>query len=124
MSDHASTLKEAETPRSDQVLTTERSPGIALLFRCGTPTTIVIPLVNGCAEVGRGSHGMDPDQRMSRRHARIQHDGRRFLVTDLGSHNGTAVDGLSLIHICHHSLTPHRCHRCGCKPSTLSLIHI
>ncbi len=96
MSDHASTLKEAETPRSDQLLTTERSPGIALLFRCGTPTTIVIPLVNGCAEVGRGSHGMDPDQRMSRRHARIQHDGRRFLVTDLGSHNGTAVDGRAI----------------------------
>ncbi len=96
MSDHASTLKEAETPRSDQILTTERSPGIALLFRCGTPTTVVIPLVNGLVEVGRGSHGMDPDQRMSRRHARIQYDGRRFLVTDLGSHNGTAVDGRSI----------------------------
>lgn len=36
---------------------------------------------------------MEQDQRMSRRHARIVYDGRRFLATDLGSHNGTAVDG-------------------------------
>ncbi len=93
MSDHASTLKEAETPRSDQLLTMERSPGIALLFRGGAPCTTVIPLIKGAVEVGRGSHGMDPDQRMSRRHARLAFDGRRFLVTDLGSHNGTAADG-------------------------------
>lgn len=93
MSDQASTLKEAETPRSDQLLSAERSPGIALLSRCGGPCTMVIPIISGSVEVGRGSHHMEPDQRMSRRHARIVYDGRRFLATDLDSHNGTAVDG-------------------------------
>jgi len=93
MSDHASTLREAETPRTDEYVTGKRTPGVALLFHCGAPSSLVLPFHNGEVEVGRGTHGMVPDQRMSRRHARIQFDGRRFVLTDLGSHNGTAADG-------------------------------
>lgn len=96
MSDHASTLKEAATPRSDEPLGIERNPGVALLFHAGTPCALAIPLHGGAAELGRGTHGMEPDQRMSRRHARVSYDGRRFLVTDLGSHNGTSADGRPL----------------------------
>lgn len=96
MSDHASTLKEAVTPRSDEPLGVEWNPGVALLFHAGTPCVLAIPLHCGAVELGRGTHGMEPDQRMSRRHARISYDGRRFFVTDLGSHNGTSADGHAL----------------------------
>jgi len=97
MSDRASTLKEAVTPRSDEALGTERHPGVALLFSGGLPQVFALSLEGGPLELGRGSHGMNPDQRMSRRHARISYDGRRFWVTDLGSHNGTAADGRPVV---------------------------
>lgn len=73
----------------------QRNPGVALLFSAGLPQLIVLPLMDGTIELGRGLYGV-ADQRMSRRHARIVYDGRRFWVTDLGSHNGTAVDGRPL----------------------------
>jgi transcriptional regulator with PAS, ATPase and Fis domain len=34
-----------------------------------------------------------PEQAVSRQHARITFDGRRWMLTDLGSRNGTMVDG-------------------------------
>src|SRR5580704_11596257 len=34
-----------------------------------------------------------PEQAVSRQHARIQFDGTRWVLTDLGSRNGTIVDG-------------------------------
>ena len=34
-----------------------------------------------------------PEQAVSRQHARIALDGKRWLLTDLGSRNGTMVDG-------------------------------
>ncbi|WP_246356770.1 sigma 54-interacting transcriptional regulator [Pyxidicoccus fallax] len=54
-----------------------------------------LPLLSGSLELGRGAAAMGEvhDLRMSRRHARIQFDGRRFQVIDLGSQNGTFVDG-------------------------------
>jgi hypothetical protein len=48
-------------------------------------------LVEGAVELGRGEIG--GDKRMSRRHARVTFDGRRFTVRDWGSHNGTSIDG-------------------------------
>jgi transcriptional regulator with PAS, ATPase and Fis domain len=35
-----------------------------------------------------------PEQAVSRQHARIAFDGRRWILTDLGSRNGTMVDGV------------------------------
>ena len=76
-----------------------REPGLLLLFTGGNPTarTLTIDGRDGL-EVGRGDlcFGEHPDRRMSRRHARVRHDGRRFTVEDLGSQNGTAVDGVAL----------------------------
>src|SRR6185312_13298578 len=34
-----------------------------------------------------------PEQAVSRQHARIRYDGQRWLLNDLGSRNGTMVDG-------------------------------
>src|SRR5687767_11500062 len=73
----------------------ERTPGLMRLFSAGTPMAVAVPLRGGELEVGRGSvsAGEAQDPRMSRRHAQVRFDGRRFLVTDLGSQNGTSVDG-------------------------------
>lgn len=43
--------------------------------------------------VGREGSIRVPDSRISRHHARIWHDGERWLVEDLGSSNGTWVEG-------------------------------
>lgn len=73
----------------------ERVPGLMRLFSAGTAMAVALPLRHGELELGRGSTapGEAQDLRMSRRHARVHFDGRRFLVTDLGSQNGTFVDG-------------------------------
>lgn len=70
-----------------------RCPGLLLLFCCGRPAAITLPLNAGPVELGRGTYGPAADPRMSRRHARVAFDGNRFWVTDLGSQNGTLCDG-------------------------------
>src|ERR1700733_6641319 len=39
-----------------------------------------------------------PEQAVSRQHARISFDGTRWVLTDLGSRNGTMVDGVFVTH--------------------------
>ncbi len=52
--------------------------------------------------IGRGMKGepdalsLDEDTSVSRRHAQITYEGNRFYLTDLGSSNGTQVDGIHL----------------------------
>lgn len=69
-------------------------PGLLRLTCAGTPMAVAVPL-QGELTLGRASPvlGTPQDPRMSRSHARVHHDGRRFWVTDLGSQNGTSVDG-------------------------------
>jgi len=71
-------------------------PGVVVVFSAGAPAAHVIPLTDPI-ELGRGSDGGNggklDDGRVSRRHARLAFDGRRCVVTDLGSQNGTFVDG-------------------------------
>ncbi|WP_375743791.1 sigma 54-interacting transcriptional regulator [Corallococcus interemptor] len=69
-------------------------PGLLRLTCAGTPMAVAVPL-QGTMTLGRASPGLGAlqDPRMSRSHARVHHDGRRFWVTDLGSQNGTSVDG-------------------------------
>lgn len=93
MSDFSSTLKDSDTLRSEKEAAAESHPGLALLFSCGRPSAVVLPLADSCIELGRGTHGLEPDPRMSRRHAQVSFQAGRFLVTDLGSQNGTWVDG-------------------------------
>lgn len=63
--------------------------------------SVVIP-VDHTLHVGRGDviavtrHGQDlmlPDRRASSQHARIERKGTAFVLTDLGSRNGTRVNG-------------------------------
>lgn len=93
MPESVSTLKEYGVEDCDRDGTAQLHPGLVLLFSCGRPLATVIRLGNNVIELGRGTHGLPPDPRMSRQHARVSFDGSRFLVTDLGSQNGTSCDG-------------------------------
>src|SRR4051812_137448 len=70
-------------------------PGVILVFSSGVPAARVLSLASGALELGRrdGSSGTIDDGRVSRRHARVGLDAGRCVVTDLGSQNGTFVDG-------------------------------
>ena len=70
-------------------------PGVLLLFSAGTARSRALPLDGGELLIGRAdtASGQVQDGRVSRQHARVQFDGRRFRVTDLGSQNGTWADG-------------------------------
>ncbi|HSP81330.1 MAG TPA: sigma 54-interacting transcriptional regulator [Myxococcaceae bacterium] len=65
------------------------------LFSAETAMATAVRLEGQSLELGRGAAALGEvqDPRMSRRHARIDFDGRSFRVTDLGSQNGTFVDG-------------------------------
>ncbi len=73
----------------------ERVPGLVRVFCGGVAMAQALPLGGEGLELGRGATvlGEVQDPRMSRRHARVHFDGRRFWVTDLGSQNGTFVEG-------------------------------
>ena len=71
--------------------------GLVVVLAGGAPAASPVPLVAGQIELGRdaGRVGMCKldDERVSRQHARVELDGGRWRVTDLGSHNGTFADG-------------------------------
>jgi DNA-binding NtrC family response regulator len=90
-----STLQGSGTASGKSPSDAERVPGLLRLLSGGVAMAKALPLRGGALELGRGAAvlGEQQDPRMSRRHARIHYDGRRFWVTDLGSQNGTFVDG-------------------------------
>jgi DNA-binding NtrC family response regulator len=66
-----------------------------LLFSVDQPRCDVIPLPPDQLSIGRGEVGgvaLD-DLAMSRRHARVRFESGQWEVEDLGSRNGTSVDG-------------------------------
>ena len=73
----------------------ERVPGIIVVLAAGEPAARAMTLTSGAVELGRGdgSPGKLDDGRISRRHAVVRLEGERWWVTDLGSQNGTFVDG-------------------------------
>jgi DNA-binding NtrC family response regulator len=73
-------------------------PGLILVFTSGRPAAVPIVLTGGAAELGRDhpAFAAHTEPRLSRRHAVVRFDGRRFSVTDLASRNGTAADGDAL----------------------------
>ncbi|MFT3698881.1 MAG: sigma 54-interacting transcriptional regulator [Kofleriaceae bacterium] len=75
-----------------QAALTDAQPGLVIVF----PKLRIIP-VEESIELGRGSepHQID-DGRISRKHTRITVEGGRFIATDLGSQNGTFVDGVQI----------------------------
>jgi transcriptional regulator with GAF, ATPase, and Fis domain len=72
-----------------------RVAGLVRVFGNGAAMAAVLPLRGGVVELGRDAAAPDDalDPHMSRRHARVEFDGRSFWVDDLGSQNGTFVDG-------------------------------
>jgi transcriptional regulator of acetoin/glycerol metabolism len=71
------------------------TPGLALVFSVDQPRWDVLPLQGGELAMGRGEiAGVSlEDPQMSRRHACVRFDQGRWEVEDLGSRNGTSVDG-------------------------------
>jgi transcriptional regulator of acetoin/glycerol metabolism len=70
----------------------EPAPGLLLLFTNGEPALRAIPLRNGALTLGRDELELE-DSRLSRRHAEARFVGQRWHLKDLGSKNGTFVDG-------------------------------
>lgn len=68
-------------------------PGVIVVYSGLSPVLRALPLTHGKLVVGRDEGGLPDDERLSRRHAEIAWDGRRWSVRDLGSRNGTNVDG-------------------------------
>jgi len=74
-------------------------PGLLLIFAQGVPRLATLALTKGRIELGRDflAEAYDvQDGRISRRHAEVSFDNRTWTVKDLGSRNGTAVDGVQL----------------------------
>jgi hypothetical protein len=75
--------------------TRRREPGLVAVFDAGHPVMQVVPLAGRHAELGRLSEGLRElreDPLISRRHVEIRVEGKVWLVSDLGSHNGTFVN--------------------------------
>ena len=69
-------------------------PGVVMIFSAGRPTLRAVPVVGREVAIGRETPGLGlDDPRVSRRHAAVAREGDRWVVRDLGSRNGTFVDG-------------------------------
>ena len=76
------------------VHTGEPIPGLVGIFSCKSPLFVPLSLARGPIELGRTSHdALLDDERLSRRHVLVDRAPVGFVVTDLGSRNGTYVDG-------------------------------
>ncbi|HNN92775.1 MAG TPA: sigma 54-interacting transcriptional regulator [Pseudomonadota bacterium] len=74
----------------------EAQPGLLLIFSGSRALWSVLPLAqpDGELELGRDNLGLlTEDRRISRRHARVEFRDGRFFACDLGSLNGTTIDG-------------------------------
>jgi len=69
-------------------------PGVVVVFSGESPSFQFGALRDGVRRLGRGeSLGLLHDARLSREHGEIIFDGQNWKVEDLGSRNGTFVDG-------------------------------
>jgi DNA-binding NtrC family response regulator len=69
-------------------------PGLVFIFSGSEPCFRVVRLPGRSGVVGREVDGWRlPDERLSREHATVTFDGERWSVRDLGSRNGSFVDG-------------------------------
>jgi hypothetical protein len=88
-----------QTVTDDTDIRSKRSgapiPGIALIWSNGVPVLRGEALIGSGLELGRAAFGGKAidDDRMSSQHARVAVTGDRWIVEDLGSRNGTFVNG-------------------------------
>ncbi len=74
-------------------------PGALLVFSGVAPQLRTVPMgVNAPTVFGREdvAGAALPDERVSRQHCTVSFDGRQFTLEDLGSRNGTWVDGVKV----------------------------
>src|SRR5688572_29569369 len=72
-------------------------PGLVVVYTAGKALVRTIAVTATPLELGRDKMPADTpiDPAMSRRHARVAFDGA-WTVADLGSHNGSSIDGIAL----------------------------
>jgi len=92
MSSFADTLDQTA---HDQAEPGSASPGVVLLFEAGKPQMRAFAVPRSGLEFGRGQPdgALEGDERVSRRHLSVDHARGSWGVRDLGSRNGTFVDG-------------------------------
>jgi DNA-binding NtrC family response regulator len=73
-------------------------PGLLVLLESGQPAAIPLPLPPGGLELGRGvpAGRFEDDDQVSRAHAKVSLESSGVRISDLGSRNGTFVDGARL----------------------------
>jgi hypothetical protein len=72
-------------------------PGILVVWSGAQPTVQMFRVPDDGLVIGRELLQATTDDRISRQHARVVWRDRRFVVTDLGSRNGTYIGGHALI---------------------------
>ncbi|HEY2734760.1 MAG TPA: sigma 54-interacting transcriptional regulator, partial [Polyangiales bacterium] len=77
---------------------TLRVPGLVVVLQAGKPSVATLPVSKHAVELGRGTpHGLfADDEQVSRGHVRAGVSGNEWTFEDLGSRNGTFVDGVRL----------------------------
>jgi DNA-binding NtrC family response regulator len=91
----AETVKDESRARRDGAAA---HPGLVVVFSGAAPCFHVLPLRRGRLAVGRDDLAALrlADERVSQRHLEVEHDGATWTVRDLGSTNGTCLDGQPL----------------------------
>src|SRR5690242_2842460 len=84
-------MADGSTPSSPGV------PGVVVVWTGAQPTVQVFRISAAGLVIGRELLTQTTDDRISRQHARIAWRDRRYVVTDLGSRNGTYAGGHALI---------------------------
>src|SRR3954471_8164357 len=72
-------------------------PGVVVVWSGAVPVVQAFRIPEAGLVIGRELLETTTDDRISRQHARVNWKDKRFLVTDLGSRNGTYAGGHALI---------------------------
>jgi len=88
-------LQTLESVSEEESFKRGRVAGLVAVWQGGRARLSVLPLVDGAIELGREHLAavIGDDERVSRRHTRVRFDGSAWHIADLGSRNGTFVDG-------------------------------
>jgi transcriptional regulator with PAS, ATPase and Fis domain len=81
----------------DGPLTAPPVPGVVVVWTGAAPTIQVFRVPPAGLVIGRELLENTTDDRISRQHARVAWRDKRFIVTDLGSRNGTYAGGHPLV---------------------------